>query len=306
VSEVSKAYGKHIALKDVSFCIDEFQAVGLLGENGAGKTTLLDIISGCLLADSGSVTIDGFDIVSNAESAKHSIGYLPEKPPLYTEMTVFEYLKFCIELKRVVKKDRNRHLDDLLETANLTQVKNRKIANLSHGFRQRVGFAQALCGNPKIILLDEPTNGLDPSQVIEFKRAIKTLSKKHILILSSHILSLIQSVCDRVLILHSGVLTVDRLIKESNSSSFFVSLYAPQAQILSKIRHMPSVKRLKTADKGNPNITNLIIETDDKDSLPKELFSFSTGNGIAILRLQECENTLEELYQSSIDEGTLS
>ena len=298
MSEISKAYGKHIALKDVSFCIDEFQAVGLLGENGAGKTTLLDIISGCLLAD-------GFDIVSNAESAKHSIGYLPEKPPLYPEMTVFEYLKFCIELKRVVKKDRNRHLDDLLETANLTQVKNRKIANLSHGFRQRVGFAQALCGSPKIILLDEPTNGLDPLQVIEFKRAIKTLSKKHIIILSSHILSLIQSICDRVLILHNGVLTVDRLINKSDSSSFFVSLYAPQAQVLSKIRHMPSVKRLKTADKGNPNITSLIIETDDKDILPKELFSFSTGNGIAILRLQECENTLEELYQSSIDEGTL-
>mgnify|MGYP000823279205 CR=1 FL=1 len=204
VSNLTKKYGDHIAVDHLSFRVEKGQIYGFLGPNGAGKSTTMNIITGYLAATEGTVTIDGKDVQKDPEEAKRAIGYLPELPPLYVDMTVREYLDFVAELKKVPKKERKQQIDEVMEMTQITDMQQRLIRNLSKGYRQRVGLAQAILGYPEVIILDEPTVGLDPKQIIEIRDLIRKLGENHTVILSSHILSEIRAVCDRVLIIRKG------------------------------------------------------------------------------------------------------
>ena len=212
VSGLSKRYGTHLAVKDASFHISKGEVVGFLGPNGAGKSTIMNILTGYLSLTQGSVEIDGYNIMSDPELAKKRIGYLPEIPPLYLDMTVREYLYFIYNLKKV-KFPKKAHIDEIIRLVRITEVEERLIKNLSKGFRQRVGIAGALVGNPDVLILDEPTVGLDPKQIIEIRDLITKLGKNHTIILSSHILSEISAVCDTVMIINKGRLVVSDTVE---------------------------------------------------------------------------------------------
>jgi len=206
IRNLVKYYGDIPAVNNVTFTVQKGEILGFLGPNGAGKTTTMNILTGFLSATSGTVTINGHDILEEPQEAKKCIGYLPEQPPLYLDMTVIEYLKFVAELKGVAADDQIKQLAEIMKLVRITDVSNRLIKNLSKGYRQRVGIAQALVGNPEVLVLDEPTVGLDPKQIIEIRNLIKELGKKHTVILSSHILPEVQAVCERVVIINKGVI----------------------------------------------------------------------------------------------------
>lgn len=298
VSGISKRFGTTRALNDISFSVGEHQVLGLLGENGAGKTTLLNILSGFMEPDEGTVTIGSLTLDTAAYDAKRLIGYLPETPPLYTDMTVREYIGFCIDLKEVIKKDRQRHLDNVVALTGLRDVVDRRIGFLSHGYQQRIGLAQALAGDPPVLLLDEPTNGFDPSQIVEFRRLITLLSAKHTIILSSHILSLIQSMCGRIIVLHQGRLVADRCI-DTESPVFSVILAASSKTVLPLIREMESVQRVSSV-KSNHEQTELLVETTLPEQFPRKLFLLASARQIPILHLARRQDTLEEIYIRAI------
>ena len=214
VSHLTKKYGGHLAVDDVSFTVEDGQIYGLLGPNGAGKSTIMNILTGYLSATSGQVTVAGHPLPEEADEAKACVGYLPEQPPLYPEMTVGEYLNFVAELKKVPRAQRKEQVIRAARRTGLEKVLPRLIRSLSKGYKQRVGIAQALLGNPKIIILDEPTVGLDPAQVIEMRKLIRELGKAHTVILSSHILSEVQAVCQQVLILSKGKLAASGTLQE--------------------------------------------------------------------------------------------
>ncbi len=211
VEHLSKSYGTHRALRDISFSIGEGEVVGFLGPNGAGKSTTMNILTGCLSAGGGRVTVDGIDILEAPAEAKRRIGYLPEQPPLYTDMTVEEYLGFVYDLKGCTLP-RRQHLEDVMQQVHILDVRARLIRNLSKGYRQRVGIAQALTGAPPVLIFDEPTVGLDPKQIIEVRNLLRTLGRRHTVILSTHILPEVQAVCDRLLIINEGELIADKPI----------------------------------------------------------------------------------------------
>lgn len=214
VSHLTKTYGRHLAVDDVSFAVEDGQICGLLGPNGAGKSTIMNILTGYLSATGGLVTVAGHPLPEEADAAKACVGYLPEQPPLYPEMTVEEYLLFAAELKGVKRADRKEQVRKAAHRTGLDNVMPRLIRNLSKGYRQRVGIAQALLGSPKLIILDEPTVGLDPAQVVEIRKLIRELGKAHTVILSSHILSEVQAVCQQVLILSKGKLAASGTLEE--------------------------------------------------------------------------------------------
>lgn len=214
VSHLTKKYGGHLAVDDVSFTVEDGQIYGLLGPNGAGKSTIMNILTGYLSATSGQVTVAGHPLPEEADEAKACVGYLPEQPPLYPEMTVGEYLNFVAELKKVPRAQRKEQVLRAARRTGLEKVMPRLIRSLSKGYKQRVGIAQALLGSPKIIILDEPTVGLDPAQVIEMRKLIRELGKAHTVILSSHILSEVQAVCQQVLILSKGKLAASGTLQE--------------------------------------------------------------------------------------------
>ena len=213
VKNVSKSYGKNLALDDVSFSINNGEIVGLLGPNGAGKSTVMNIMTGCLSCDGGQVLINDIDILNEPMKAKTQIGYLPEQPPLYTDMKVGEYLDFVYDLKKC-QLDREKHLDEILNLTKTLEVRKRLIKNLSKGYKQRVGIAGALVGNPNILIFDEPTAGLDPKQIIEIRNLTRKLGRTHTIMVSSHILAEMQSVCDRVVIINEGKILADEKVNE--------------------------------------------------------------------------------------------
>lgn len=223
ISHLSKSFGKLKALSDITFRVEKGEVMGFLGENGAGKSTTMNILTGYLSQDAGTVKIDGIDLAENPKEAKHRIGYLPEKPPLYPNMTVDEYLSFVYDLKGITLPDKKKHLTEITDRCGLTDVRKRLIRNLSKGYKQRVGLAQALCGNPEVLVLDEPTVGLDPVQIIEIRELIRTLGREHTVILSSHILSEISAICEKVIIIHKGQIAAaaftDKLIREFENVS---------------------------------------------------------------------------------------
>ncbi|MBR5535243.1 MAG: ATP-binding cassette domain-containing protein [Clostridia bacterium] len=217
VKNLSKSYGDKKAVNSISFTVDKGEILGLLGPNGAGKSTTMNMITGYISMSGGEVRVNGIDMLENPLEAKKMIGYLPELPPLYMEMTVYEYLSFVYDLKKVkLNIPKKEHIEDVCTTVSISDVKKRKIKNLSKGYKQRVGFAQALIGKPEVLVLDEPTVGLDPNQIMEIREVIKGLKNEHTIIFSTHILSEVCAVCDRVIIINEGVIACERVKDEIN------------------------------------------------------------------------------------------
>ncbi len=255
VKNLTKKYGDHFAIEDLSFKVDDGQIYGFLGPNGAGKSTTMNIMTGYLAPTAGEVLINGHDIMDEPLEAKKTIGYLPEIPPVYPEMTVREYLEFCAELKKVPKKERSSEVASVMKMLEITDMADRLIKNLSKGYRQRVGFAQALIGNPETLILDEPTVGLDPKQILEIRELIRSLGKKHTVILSSHILSEVSEVCDQVLIINHGKFiacdTPENLEKSrDNGSILTVSAEGDKKSVLKALRTVIQVTEKDLSEKN--------------------------------------------------------
>ncbi|MBO5789319.1 MAG: ABC transporter ATP-binding protein [Clostridia bacterium] len=246
VKHLTKRYGHFLALEDVSFQIGEGEIVGLLGPNGAGKSTVMNILTGCLSASEGEVRVAGVDVREHPTEAKKSVGYLPEQPPLYPDMTVGEYLRFVYDLKQV-DLPREPHLKEICELVKLGDVEHRLIGHLSKGYRQRVGIAAALIGDPKLVIFDEPTVGLDPKQIIEVRHLLRTLAKRHTVLLSTHILAEAKAVCQRVLILNHGQLIADEATdalarKVEENTHFQYSIIGPEKDVVKLLRGVSGVK----------------------------------------------------------------
>ena len=311
VSSLSKRYGNHLAVDDVSFSIKKGEVVGFLGPNGAGKSTIMNIMTGYLSLTAGKVSIDNFDIMDNPEEAKKRIGYLPEIPPLYTDMTVKEYLYFMYDLKKV-SFPKKPHIEEIVRLVKIDNVYNRLIKNLSKGYRQRVGIAQALIGNPDLLILDEPTVGLDPKQIIEIRNLISRLGKNHTIILSSHILSEIQEVCERIIIINSGKIiaddTAENLSKNlSDDHTLSIRVTGSEAEIYKILNAVPGVKDLRFAGSKEAGTVDYIIEPKENCDIRAAVSERLTERKKTILSFRSNEMTLEQIFlrlTDAADKGT--
>ena len=305
INNLVKCYGDKKAVNGISFKVNKGEVLGFLGPNGAGKSTTMNIITGFLSSTSGTVKVNGFDILENPVEAKKCIGYLPELPPLYLDMTVLEYLNFICDLKGVKRSERKEQLARIISMVKITDVADRLIGNLSKGYKQRVGIAQALVGNPQIIILDEPTVGLDPNQVIEIRKLIKFLSKDHTVILSSHILSEIQAVCDRVVIINKGkVAAIDTITdlakKLSGSSKLLLVAKGKEKEIINGVRSIPGVSDARTRMTDNDIHEIEITVNTEKTSgdVRTGIFYVMSRNNWPILEFRSLDPTLEEMFLS--------
>ena len=308
VENLVKQYDDKYAVNDVSFTVGDGEIVGLLGPNGAGKSTIMNIITGYLSSTSGNVSVEGFDILEFATEAKKSIGYLPEVPPLYPDMTVIEYLNFVYSLKNCTF-NRTKHLDEICEVVKIANVKNRLIDNLSKGYKQRVGIAQALVGNPKVIILDEPTVGLDPKQIVEIRNLIRTLGQNHSVILSTHILSEVQSVCDRVVIINNGKLVADERTEDistivGGNRRVSVKICGPSEQVNSAIRNLHGVQRVEILSEHELESSSYIIESAPGIDIRKPLFKLLAHNDWPLIESKAIGISLEDIFISMTDRSS--
>lgn len=300
VKNIVKKYGDKYAVNDISFSIGSGEIVGFLGPNGAGKSTTMNIITGYLSANSGSVTIDGADILDQPTKAKSMIGFLPEQPPLYMDMTVKEYLNFVYDLKNC-KFPREPHIKEICELIQITDVMGRMIKNLSKGYKQRVGFAQALIGNPPVLILDEPTVGLDPRQIIEIRSLIKKLGKTHTVILSTHILQEVQSVCDRIIIINKGKIVADGdaenlSYKVSGNRKFIVRISGPKNDIIKTLRSIDSVIKVDALTKKEEGAYDYLVESLPNVDIRKMMFGELAKKNWPILGLRSMDMSLEDVF----------
>ena len=300
IKNLTKFYGNNAAVKNISFTVKDHEILGFLGPNGAGKSTTMNIITGYLPSTSGTVLISGMDITENPSAVKKKIGYLPEIPPVYLDMKVKEYLKFAAGIKGVKGSERKAQIEDVMEKLKIKDMENRLIRNLSKGYKQRVGFAQALLGNPEYLVLDEPTVGLDPSQVIEVRNLIKSLSKNHTIILSSHILQEIQAVCERVVIIsHGEIRAIDSIknLEESMDASITVNIKAEgdKDEICKCINSVGGVGEITdiTYEATNIYVYKVSIESDD---VRKNILTELIKNAFAILEVTSDKPSLEEVF----------
>lgn len=300
ITDVRKSYGNKHAVNGISFEVKEGEILGFLGPNGAGKSTTLNIITGYLSADSGSVKIDGTDILAEPLKAKKDIGFLPEIPPLYVDMTVLEYLNFVYDLKGC-KLPRKQHLKEICEVVKIWDVGNRLIKNLSKGYRQRVGIAQALIGNPKVLIFDEPTIGLDPRQIIEIRNLIKMLGREHTIILSTHILPEVQAVCDRIVVINKGEIvanekTEDLINAVDGSRKLVAKIVGPEEEVLKSLRALGGVKTAEVLGKRDTDSISYIIESQERVDIRKPLFALLSGRNWPLIGLEGMELSLEDIF----------
>ena len=300
VKDLVKRYGAQTALSGVSFKVDKGEILGFLGPNGAGKSTTMNILTGYLSATSGTASIAGFDVLENPDEAKRHIGYLPEQPPLYLDMTVKEYLDFIYDLKKV-KLPRGPHIKEICQLVKISDVYGRVIKHLSKGYRQRVGIAQALVGNPEVLILDEPTVGLDPKQIIEIRKLINHLGRNHTVILSSHILSEVQAVCERIIVIRSGEIvaddTPDNLSKAlSDSHAVAARIQGPERDLQKLIQGIPGVRSVTSLGKREQNAVEFSIETTGESDIRVPLFTRLAERNWPLLMLRPSELTLEEIF----------
>lgn len=300
VKNLTKQYGQKKAVDDLSFTVNDGEILGFLGPNGAGKSTTMNILTGYISSTSGQALINGVDILEDPMKAKKDIGYLPEIPPLYLDMTVKEYLNFVYDLKKC-KLPRKAHLADVCDLVKITDVYDRIIRNLSKGYKQRVGLAQALIGNPPILILDEPTVGLDPKQIIEIRTLIKKLGKKHTVILSSHILSEIQAVCDHVIIINKGKIaandTTENLTANiSTDHRLIARIDGNREEILKVIRNIPDVITVVADMEREPGIYDYEIEVKEDCDIRRELFKRIVARNWTMLGLKSMEMSLEDIF----------
>ena len=305
INNLVKKYGEHVAVDHLSLTVEPGKIYGFLGPNGAGKSTTMNIITGYLGATSGTVTINGHDIFKEPEEAKKCVGYLPEIPPLYADMTVLEYLNFVAELKKLQKSLRKRYVEEAMETTGILDVKNRMIRNLSKGYRQRVGFAQAILGYPEIIILDEPTVGLDPKQIIEIRDLIKKLGEKHTVILSSHILTEISAVCDHVFIISKGKLvasdSTENLLDQMSGAQeieLTVRSEADRAKAL-----LEEIEYVDHADLKDAKEGSILIRAKSGNDIREEVFQLMAANHLPVLEMRTVTKSLEDVFLQITQEG---
>ena len=302
VSHLTKKYGPLVAVDDISFTAAEGEILGFLGPNGAGKTTTMNMITGYLSITDGSVSIGGYDILENPLEAKQRIGYLPEQPPLYLDMTVEEYLRFVCELKKS-QLPMNEHISEICELVKLENVRGRLIKNLSKGYRQRVGIAQALAGNPPVLILDEPTVGLDPNQIVEIRSLIRKLGKRHTVILSTHILSEVQSVCDRVIVLNKGRIVADSPTDSLSSaitggSRLICNVDGPENAVYKLLCEIKGVKNVVSNGANNAGECEFVLDIEAGKDVRRDIFRHLSEKNWPLLGLRSSELSLEEIFMA--------
>lgn len=300
VKHLTKCYGDIKAVDDISFTVETGEVLGFLGPNGAGKSTTMNMITGYISSTSGTVTIDGSEILDNPKETKKKIGYLPEIPPLYVDMTVRKYLEFMFDLKKV-KLPKKEHIDEVMRLVQISEQSERIIKNLSKGYRQRVGFAQALLGNPPVLILDEPTVGLDPKQIIEIRKLIKSLGKKHTVIFSSHVLSEISATCDRIIVISKGKIVADAKTEElstavSGEEKLSLEIMGASADIISAIKKIPAVIRANKVKTMRDNTAKYMVEYEKGVDIRCDVFSAMARIGCPILNMQSGNETLEDMF----------
>lgn len=308
VKNLVKKYGNHTAVNNLSFTVEKGQVYGFLGPNGAGKSTTMNIIIGYLSATDGEVIINGHDIFEEPQEAKKCIGYLPELPPLYHDMTVKEYLKFAAELKKIPKKEREDMIKQAMDMTGITDMQSRLIKHLSKGYKQRVGFAQAILGFPEIIILDEPTVGLDPKQIIEIRDLIKKLSQNHTVILSSHILSEISAVCDKILIINKGELvaegTPDELSEMAQSSQEVrMRIKGTKSNVENLLKGMDDVHRYEFSVADEEGTIDVLVYAKKEKDIREQLFKAFAKNDMPILSMNAYVKSLEDIFLEVTDSG---
>ena len=303
IKNLVKHYGDIEAVKGISFTVKDNEILGFLGPNGAGKSTTMNIITGYLSSTSGSVKINGHDILTQPDLAKKDIGYLPEQPPLYLDMTVTEYLKFLCEFKGVPKKEHKEHIEQIMKMVGIDLVAGRLIGNLSKGYKQRVGIAQALVGDPPILILDEPTVGLDPNQIIGIRKLIKELSKNHSIIVSSHILSEIQEIADRVVIIHKGKVAAIDTIKDlaqrlSGSNKLRLSFKGPAKDAAARLKMIPGVEAVDIKSAGNLSEVEIVLAQNAGNEVRANITMTMAKSGWPVLEFRSLDPSLEEVFLS--------
>ena len=301
LEHVTKHYGGIPALRDVSLHVPKGGTVGLLGRNGAGKTTALNLMTGYFPPTEGKVRIGGIDMLADPRACKRMIGYLPEKPPLYDEMSVEDYLVFVCELREVVRKANRAHVDEIIELCALKEVRRRVIGHLSKGYRQRVGIAQALCGAPEILILDEPTVGLDPKQTVEMRELIRKLGEEHTVLFSSHILSEVQQLCSRVIILHEGrmIQSIDLTAQETETVRIRLRAAGRKEAILGALNGLNCVMKAEAVPCREEGAAELLLTcrtADGQGRATDQIFRTMAGMNAPIREMREEKDTLEEIF----------
>ena len=302
VSGLTMSYGKNRGINNVSFSVPEGQIVGFLGPNGAGKTTTMNILTGYLIADTGDVKVAGIDVLKQPLEARRYIGYLPEQPPLYLTMTVDSYLNFIAELKGIKSSARKNHIGKICELVGITDVFKRVIGHLSKGYKQRVGLAQALIGDPEVLILDEPTIGLDPRQIVEIRNVIKTMGKKRTIILSSHILPEVSAICNRVLVISDGKIVADgkpddlAVATADDYTTLIVRVVESQGSVRSVLTGINGVRKVKPLGKIEANSNDYLLECDKGADVRINLFRTLAKADYPMTMLRPHKDTLEDIF----------
>ena len=299
--KLTKYYDKVAAIEDVSFTVEKGEIVGFLGPNGAGKTTTMRILTGFLPPSSGTARVAGHDILTNSLQVRRRIGYLPEAVPLYTDMKVAAYLEFVAEVKGLERRERRRSVGQIMEKCRIVDVQRMLIGSLSRGYRQRVGIAQALLNNPEVLILDEPTVGLDPKQIIEIRQLIKELSGQSTIILSTHILPEVSMVCQRVIIINDGhIIAVDTpenlTARLQSSAKLLLTVDGPVGQVEEALTQLPGVLRVEPNDESRDAIVSFIVESERSRDLRREVSHLIVDRGWGLLELRPADMTLEEIF----------
>lgn len=308
VKNVTKKYGKVAAVEDISFTIQEGEIVGLLGPNGAGKSTTMNMITGFIEQTTGDIIVDGNDMLKKPKKAKKQIGYMPEGVPLYTDLTVKEFVSYMAEIKQVNKKERKEKVEKIIEQTGLKEVEKKLIRNLSRGYKQRVSMAGALVGEPKILILDEPTVGLDPKQITEIRNLIKELGKTHTVILSSHILSEVSQICNKVIIINKGKIvaidTPENLEnKVTSNNSIYVTVEDPENKMKTIQEKIKEIERVELVTENEDGTKQYVLEAKGKEDLRKIIFAEFAKENITIFEMKKADTTLEDAFIKLIEGG---
>ena len=307
VKNITKKYGKFTAIEDISFTVRDGEIVGLLGPNGAGKSTTMNAITGYIEQTDGEIVINGYDTIKKAKKAKSQIGYMPEGVPLYEDLTIKEFVTYMAELRKVNKKEKKEQVQDIIKKTGLEEMQNKLIKNLSRGQKQRTSLAGALVGNPKVLILDEPTVGLDPKQITEIRSLIKELGKNHTVILSSHILSEVSQICDRVVIINKGKKVAEDTPenlenKVSNKNILYVTVEDNENKIEELKNKINGIKEIKMLEKFEDNTKKYEITGEKDVDIRKNIFSEFAKVGITIFEMKKAESTLEDAFMKIIGE----
>ncbi len=310
MQHITKRYGNHCALDDVSLSIKQGEIVGLLGPNGAGKSTAMNILTGCLSATAGQVSVDGYDVTEQPIRARQRIGYLPEQPPVYADMTVEEYLRFVHSLKGCTL-NRKKHLDEIMKLVQIADVRSRLIGHLSKGYRQRVGIAQAMVGNPPLLIFDEPTVGLDPKQIIEIRSLLRTLGRKHTVVLSTHVLSEVQAVCQRIVIINRGKIIANERVEDMTRAldeerRFRLEIIGPRKEIVSHMRAKNGVRRFEALSAQAEEAGVYELECERGVDIRKSVFYTCAENNWPILGLTPVGEDLESVFVRLVEKSDVA